>query len=51
MNKDLKMLLITLGLFFAGVVWMYVAQHLSCNVIEYQDLKGTHTENVCTWEK
>lgn len=49
MNKDLKMLLITMTLFIIGIVWMYVSQHQRCGTIEYQNLSGTHSENVCEW--
>jgi hypothetical protein len=51
MSKELKMLLITMALFIGGVVYMYVSQHYTCQTIKYQDLHGTHSESVCTWEK
>jgi hypothetical protein len=48
-NKDLKMLLISLGLLIGTVVYMYVSQHYRCSTIEYQDLSGTHSMDVCEW--
>jgi hypothetical protein len=51
MSKELKMLLITMALFISSITYMYVSQHYTCQTIEYQDLKGTHTEDICKWEK
>jgi hypothetical protein len=47
MNKDLKMLLISLGLLVGLVVVLYYVENYQCSTVEYQDLKGTHTEQVC----
>lgn len=49
MNKDLKMLLITLGLAIAGIVYAYTTSHYKCETIRYQDLSGTHSKSVCEW--
>jgi hypothetical protein len=51
MSSELKMLLVSMALLIGGVTYMYVSQHYTCQTIEYQDLKGTHTEDICTWEK
>lgn len=51
MSKELKMLLISMTLFIAGIALMYVSQHYKCGVVGYQDLSGSHSESVCTWEK
>jgi hypothetical protein len=49
MSKELKMLLITMTLFIGGIVYMYVSQHYKCSTIEYQDLGGAHSVDVCEW--
>jgi hypothetical protein len=49
MNKELKLLLIALGLILLGVAsmfWMYQG----CEQVEYQDLNGTHYMQVCEGE-
>jgi hypothetical protein len=48
-SKELKMLLITMALFVGGVVYMYVSQHYKCETIEYQDLGGAHSMDICEW--
>lgn len=51
MSKELKMLLITMTLFIAGVIYMYVSQHYHyrCETIAYQNLSGEHSMDVCEW--
>lgn len=49
MSKELKMLLITMTLFIGGIVLIYVTQHYKCATIEYQDLGGAHSVDVCEW--
>lgn len=48
-SKELKMLLITMTLFIGGIVLIYVTQHYKCATIEYQDLGGAHSVDVCEW--
>jgi len=48
-NKELKLLLIALGLILLGVAsmfWMY----RGCEQVEYQDLNGSHFMQVCKGE-
>ena len=47
MSKDAKVMLITLGLFFAVCVILIFNSQQECSVIEYQDLKGTHSQYEC----
>jgi hypothetical protein len=47
MNKDLKVLFISFGLLFGLVIVLYFVQERNCETVEYQDLQGTHTEQVC----
>ena len=49
MNKDLKLLLISLGLLVGLVVYIYISAHYKCETVRYQNLSGTHSESVCTW--
>jgi len=46
MNKELKLLLITLGLMLVGIVWFWYQQQ-GCYQVEYQDLNGSHYTTVC----
>lgn len=50
MSKELKMLIISLGLLFFAVTYIYVSAHYRCETIKYQDLSGTHSEQVCEWK-
>lgn len=47
MNKDLKMLLISLGLLFVTVLIIYLTTNYSCYTVRYQNLEGTHSKQVC----
>jgi len=51
MNKDLKILLVSLGLLIGLVLYIYISGHYSCKEVRYQNLSGTHTESVCVWAK
>ncbi len=51
MNKELKMLLISLGLLIGLVVYIYISQHYSCHEERYQNLSGEHSNSVCEWTK
>jgi hypothetical protein len=51
MNKDLKMLLITI-VAFVLVLWFVTSlEKQNCEVLKYQNLSGTHSERVCEWQK
>ena len=50
MSKDVQVLVIPLILLVALVSGIYVSQHFSCDVVGYQNLSGSHKENVCKWE-
>jgi len=45
-NKNLLLLLISIVLVIVGF-WVAVESSRDCRVIEYQDLKGTHSMTVC----
>jgi hypothetical protein len=47
MNKELKLLLVSVGLLVAGVTFMYLFQHQKCTVEEYQNLSGHHVVEKC----
>jgi hypothetical protein len=47
MNKDLKMLLISLSLLFITVLYIYLTTNYSCHTVKYQNLDGTHSKEVC----
>jgi len=45
-------MVITTFMVILGVIGvLYVFQHYKCDVVEYQNLSGPHSERVCTWEK
>jgi hypothetical protein len=50
MNKDLKLLLISLGLLVGFITYIYVSAHYTCTENRYQNLSGAHNETVCTWK-
>jgi hypothetical protein len=47
MNKDLKMLMISFGLLVGLVFVLYFVENYQCSTVEYQNLDGTHIEQVC----
>lgn len=51
MNKDLKMLLISIVALILVVWGAYVLENRTCSLIEYQDLGGSHSKEVCEWEE
>ena len=51
MNKDLKMLLITIVAFVVVLIFVWSLEKQSCETVRYQNLSGEHSESVCTWEK
>ena len=51
MDKDLKLLLISLGLLIGTVVYIYVSAHYKCETVRYQNMSGNHSESVCKWVK
>ena len=51
MNKELKLLLISLLCMLLGIGYFYWQQNYTCSTIEYQDLQGTHSISECTKNK
>jgi hypothetical protein len=47
MNKDLKMLLISIALMFVAVTALYIGNKFECGQKEYQNLNGTQYKFVC----
>lgn len=47
MNKELKLLLISLLMVVLVVGYIYWKENYTCEVVKYQDLSGTHSEEVC----
>lgn len=45
-NKNLLLLLISIVLVVIGF-WVAIESSRNCYVVEYQDLKGTHTKTIC----
>ena len=50
-SSEAKMVLTTMAVFVGLISLLYVFQHYKCGVVGYQDLSGSHSESVCTWEK
>lgn len=50
-SSEAKMVLTTMAVFISLIGLMYAIQHYKCGVVAYQDLSGSHSESVCTWEK
>ena len=48
MNKDLKLLLISLLCLGLVVAYLYWQENYTCTTSQYQDLQGTHTVSKCT---
>jgi len=48
MNKELKLLLISLLCLGLVVVYLYWQENYTCATSQYQDLQGTHTVSECT---
>jgi hypothetical protein len=46
-NKDAKMLFISLGLFFIACILLVFNSQRECTTIKYQDLQGTHSKYEC----
>ena len=46
MNSELKLLLVAFALTLLGLILLIVGQS-KCETVEYQDLQGTHTTQVC----
>jgi len=51
MNKELKLLIISLLLMLVGLGYFYWQQNYTCSTYEYQDLQGTHSRSECTKNK
>ena len=51
MNKELKLLIVSLLGLTLLVAYIYWKQNYTCSTIEYQDLKGTHSKYECTKNK
>ena len=47
MNKDLKILLISIVAFVLVLIFVTALEKQNCETVEYQDLQGTHIEQVC----
>lgn len=47
MNKDLRLLLISLFAMFLVTVLLYVTNNYNCGQLEYQNLEGTQHQWVC----
>jgi hypothetical protein len=50
-SSEAKMVITTMVVFISLIGLMYAIQHYKCGVFTYQDLSGSHSESVCTWEK
>jgi hypothetical protein len=51
MNKELKMLLISIVALVVVLLFVSALESQNCETVEYQDLSGAHSERVCEWEK
>jgi hypothetical protein len=49
MSKELKLLLIAFGLILVSI-FVFWLQSRNCSQVEYQDLNGSHTIQVCKGE-
>ena len=49
MNKELKLLIISLILLIIGIGYIYMSQHQKCYEVGYQDLSGSHSKTICEW--
>jgi uncharacterized protein (UPF0333 family) len=47
MNKELKLLLISMVLMFVVTIALYLIQNYECTTSEYQDLNGPHSVTKC----
>jgi hypothetical protein len=47
MNKDLRLLLISLFFIVVSIAYLYWNHNYECTAIKYQDVQGTHTTSEC----
>jgi flagellar biosynthesis/type III secretory pathway M-ring protein FliF/YscJ len=51
MNKELKMLLISIVALVVVLLFVSAIDSQNCETVVYQNLSGEHSERVCEWEK
>ena len=51
MNKELKMLLISIAALVVVLLFVSALDSQKCKTVEYQNLSGAHSERVCEWQK
>jgi hypothetical protein len=51
MNKELKLLLISIAALALVLLFVSAIDSQNCETVEYQNLSGAHSERVCEWEK
>jgi hypothetical protein len=49
MNKELKMLLISIVALVVVLLFVNALESQRCETVEYQNLSGAHSEKVCEW--
>jgi lipopolysaccharide export system protein LptC len=47
MNKELRLLLVSLLLVVLSIGYFYWKNNYTCETVRYQDLSGVHSEEVC----
>lgn len=51
MNKELKMLLLSIAALALVLVFVNALDSQRCKTVVYQNLNGEFSERVCEWEK
>ena len=51
MNKELKMLLLSIAALALVLLFVSALDSQKCKTVEYQNLSGEHSERVCKWQK
>jgi hypothetical protein len=51
MNKELKLLLISIAALALVLIFVSAIDSQNCETVEYQNLSGEHSERVCEWQK
>ncbi len=51
MNKELKMLLLSIAALVVVLLFVSALDSQKCETVKYQNLSGEHSERVCKWQK
>jgi len=51
MNKELRMLLLSIAALALVLVFVNALDSQRCKTVVYQNLSGEHSKRVCEWEK